>query len=86
MAYYEAKEGDISIFINDKEGKENRPDFTGYALVGPDLTKMDVSLWIKESGKLRFSGKIKEPWNGGDSSPRSKFDVPEVKQDDDLPF
>ena len=90
MAYstaYEAKEGDISIFINDKEGNEKRPDFTGYALVGPDLKKMDVSLWIKESGKLRFSGKIKEPYNGGGgSSPRSKFDVPEVKQDDDLPF
>ena len=89
MAYstaYEAKEGDISIFINDKEGNEKRPDFTGYALIGPDLKKMDVSLWIKESGKLRFSGKIKEPYNGGGSSPRSKFDVPEVKQDDDFGF
>ena len=93
---YEEKEGDVSIFINDKEGKENRPDFTGYALVGPELKlrleketgllKMSLSLWNKESGKLRFTGQIQQPWNGGDSSPRSKFDVPEVKQDDEFGF
>ena len=92
MAYskpYEAQEGDVSIFINDKEGNEKRPDFTGYALIGPDLKKLDVSLWIKESGKLRFSGKIKEPYNGGSqSSPHDKFSVTEsqVNSEDDLPF
>jgi len=83
---YKEKEGDVSIFINDKEGNENRPDYTGYALVGPELKKMSLSLWNKESGKLRFSGQLQEPWNSGESSPRSKFDVPEVKQDDEFGF
>ena len=93
---YEEKEGDVSIFINDKEGNDNRPDYTGYALVGPELKlrldketgllKMSLSIWNKESGKLRFTGQIQQPWNGGESSPRSKFDVPEVKQDDEFGF
>jgi len=91
MAYskpYEAREGDVSLFMNDKEGNENRPDYTGYALIGPELKEMRLSLWNKESGKLRFRGQIQEPYGGGSggSSPRSKFDVPAVKSEDDLPF
>jgi hypothetical protein len=59
MSDYEVRDGDVSLFENDKEGNDKRPDFTGYAIV--DGTKMNVSLWIKNSGKLRFSGRIEEP-------------------------
>lgn len=72
MSDYQEKDGDVSLFINDKEGNDARPDITGYALV--DGVKMRVSLWAKESGKLRFSGRIEEPMspNGsGKSSSRS---------------
>ena len=55
MSDYQEKDGDVSLFVNDKEGNENRPDITGYALING--TKMRVSLWAKESGKLRFSGR-----------------------------
>lgn len=59
MSDYEVRDGDVSLFENDKEGNDKRPDFTGYAIV--DGTKMNVSLWIKNSGRLRFSGRIEEP-------------------------
>ena len=61
MSDYEVKEGDIALFVNDKEGNEDRPDLTGYAMIGGK--KKDVSVWAKDSGKLRFSGKVQEPYN-----------------------
>ena len=44
---YEMKEGDISVFPNDKEGNENRPDLTGKVLLKGE--EMRVALWEKES-------------------------------------
>ena len=60
------KDGDLSLFENDKEGNENRPDLTGYAWINGE--KMRVSVWEKNSGKLRYSGRIEEPYNGAGSS------------------
>lgn len=76
MSDYQEKDGDIALFVNDKEGNENRPDITGYALV--DGVKMRVSLWAKESGKLRFSGRIEEPMstNGSGKSSSRSAEVP----------
>ena len=53
---YERKEGDVSIFKNEKT-KENQPDYTGVALInGQD---MRVALWVKEGKKGKFfSGRI----------------------------
>jgi hypothetical protein len=65
MSDYEVKDGDIALFVNDKEGNENRPDLTGYAMINGK--KKDVSLWGKNSGKLRYSGNIQEPYNSGNS-------------------
>jgi len=69
MSTYEEKDGDISLFTNDKEGNENRPDLTGYALI--DGAKMRVSLWTKDSGKLKFSGRVEPPYNGSGESRKS---------------
>ncbi len=63
MSVYQEKDGDVSLFVNDKEGNENRPDLTGYAWI--DGEKKRVSLWEKNSGKLRYSGRVEEPYNGG---------------------
>ena len=60
------KDGDLSRVENDKEGNENRPDLTGYAWINGE--KMRVSVWEKNSGKLRYSGRIEEPYNGAGSS------------------
>ena len=48
MSDYVPKDGDLSLFENDKEGYENRPDLTGYALINGE--KMRVSVWAKDSG------------------------------------
>ena len=69
MSDYEVRDGDVSMFENDKEGNDKRPDFTGYAIV--DGTKMNVSLWTKNSGRLRFSGRIEEPMASNGSGKRT---------------
>ena len=66
MSDYVPNDGDLSLFENDKEGNENRPDLTGYAWINGE--KMRVSVWEKNSGKLRYSGRIEEPYNGAGSS------------------
>ena len=33
MSDYVPKDGDLSLFENDKEGNENRPALTGYAWI-----------------------------------------------------
>ena len=66
MSDYVPKDGDLSLFENDKEGNENRPDLTGYAWIDGEKTR--VSGWEKNSGKLRYSGRIEEPYNGAGSS------------------
>ena len=56
---YEQKEGDISVFKNNKKETENQPDYTGTALINGQ--KMKVALWIKEGQKGKFfAGKIQE--------------------------
>jgi hypothetical protein len=58
---YEQREGDISIFRNDKKTAPNQPDMRGTAMVNGQ--KMKISLWTKGEGDRRFlSGKI-EPDN-----------------------
>jgi hypothetical protein len=76
MSDYEVKEGDIALFVNDKEGNDNRPDLTGYAMIGGK--KKDVSVWAKDSGKLRFSGKVQEPYNSGNSDRKTSHTSTEV--------
>ena len=69
---YEMKEGDISVFPNDKEGNENRPDLTGKVLLKGE--EMRVALWGKESsttGNKFYSGKIEEKFNGSGKDIRS---------------
>lgn len=56
---YEQKDGDISIFKNNKKETEKQPDYTGTALINGQ--KMKVALWVKEGQKGKFfAGKIQE--------------------------
>jgi len=83
---YTHDEGQVSVFVNDKGDNPKRPDYNGKGKFRGEM--FEISLWktTSKDGKDYLSGKLQEPYNGGESSPRSKFDVPEVKQDDDLPF
>ena len=56
---YEPKDGDISIFKNDKKGNERRPDYRGDALICG--VKYTISLWVrtsKKSGRQFMSGNV----------------------------
>lgn len=64
---YEKKEGDISLFKNDKGGVESRPDYSGIGLL--DGKEVRVVFWIREtrdtkrkymSGHIAFSP-VSEP-------------------------
>lgn len=60
---YEMKEGQVSVFINDKEGNEKRPDYTGKALLNGKEYR--VSFWKENSasGMTYLSGTIQPPRN-----------------------
>ena len=65
---YEIEEGQVSVFVNDKDGNEKRPDFTGKGLF--EGKEFQISLWktTSKNGLDYMSGKIQPPYNGGDSS------------------
>lgn len=71
---YVQKDGTVSLFMNDKEGNDKRPDWTGN-MVTPKGEKLKISLWATESqkGTNYLSGKVDVPYNsgGGDYVPGS---------------
>tara|TARA_B100000029_G_scaffold411392_1_gene413740 strand:- start:369 stop:605 length:237 start_codon:yes stop_codon:yes gene_type:complete len=77
MSTYEQKDGTVSLFVNDKEGNEKRPDWTG-KMKTPDGTELRISLWNTESqsGTKYLSGKVDLPYNGGPSGGGGSTDVP----------
>lgn len=59
MAGYEMKDGEVSIFKNDKGDNPKRPDWTGKAIVNGE--EMRISLWVREpkaGGDKYLSGEI----------------------------
>ena len=56
---YERKDGDITLFANDKGGNEKRPDYKGTALIGG--AEFEVALWnrVSQKGTSFLSGSIK---------------------------
>lgn len=62
------KEGQVSVFINDKQGNEKRPDYTGKALLNGKEYR--VSFWKEKaaSGMTYLSGTIQLPKGASASS------------------
>lgn len=56
---YEKKDGDVSLFANDKSGNDKRPDYKGTALIGG--VEFEVALWnrVSQKGTAFLSGSIK---------------------------
>ncbi len=62
------KNDSIVLFVNDKDGNDKRPDFTGTALWhGQEIS---ISLWdnVSKKGNRYLSGKLQEPYNGGNGT------------------
>lgn len=77
---YELKEGQGSLFVNDKQGNEKRPDRRGEINVGGVIYKL--SGWLKEgkSGKwLSLKAEAKDEVRG--SKPTRSDDA-----DEPIPF
>ena len=84
---YEKKDGDISLFKNDKGGNDKRPDMRGEALI--DGRSYRVSLWTRTSGKdgSKFlSGKIELAPDKAPVAPTAQTAEPASDSTDGLPF
>lgn len=64
---YEQRDNSGSLFKNDKQGNEARPDYKGKAMVNGAM--VEVSAWIRtaESGKKYMSLVFQEPYQQQDN-------------------
>lgn len=84
---YEQRDMSGSLFKNDKDGNERRPDYTGKAMV--DGEEYRIAAWVKEGrgGKKFLSLSFSEPReNSGSERGRGSFAADGEPIDDDLPF
>jgi len=85
---YEQRDNGGALFKNDKDGNEQRPDYTGDCMVNGKLMRM--AAWVKEGKKGKFmSLKFDEvegqeaPNSGGGDNPG---DTGGGDLDDEIPF
>lgn len=83
---YEQRDNSGSLFKNDKDGNEKRPDYTGKCMVNGEMK--DISAWIKKSasGTTFMSLAFKEPWVPDGAAVGSKFEKPQEDDLDEIPF
>ena len=70
MDKYVQKAGTVSLFNNDKEGNDKRPDYTG-TMKTPDGKEFKISLWnsVSQKGTNYLSGKVDIPYNPNGDAP-----------------
>jgi hypothetical protein len=82
---YEMTEGEITIFRNDKDGNDKRPDMRGKCRLGGADYKL--SLWArtpKSGGAKYLTGRIEAVSGAGYAPPAAAADAPAA--DAGLPF
>jgi len=74
------KDNTIMLFVNDKEGNDKRPDYSGKALWNGE--EIAVSIWknVSKAGNNYLSGQLQPPYNGSGASSSS------AGVSDDVPF
>ena len=83
---YEHKPGSFSLFKNDKEGNEKRPDYTGDGM-SLDGTPIKVSAWLKDGAKGKFmSCKFEEKTGAPKTQNSQKKHGEPFSPTDDIPF
>ncbi|SEI12476.1 hypothetical protein SAMN05216228_102484 [Rhizobium tibeticum] len=78
---YDAKPGEVSLFENEKMGRESAPDHQGYVVAHRDIKageKLSIALWAGKPNSARsFSGKIADLPRAGDrTAPTDLFGNP----------
>ena len=84
---YEMKDGDFSLFRNDKEGNEKRPDMRGKACIGGVIYKL--SGWTRKTkdGEKYLAGKIEpEQRTGFAPKPQEPEQTQPERDQSSLPF
>ena len=82
---YEHRDGSGSLFRNEKDGVESRPDYRGEAKVNGKIYQL--SAWLKEGSKGKFlsiSIQPKESYQGEKTSSKSSTNIADLS--DDIPF
>ena len=82
---YELKLNTFSAFVNDKNGNEKKPDWTGK--INIDGKEKRVAIWKRKSasGIEYLSGTIEEPQPAQEEKP-AEPDKEVAKVDDEIPF
>jgi len=81
MAYVQ-KDGGGSLFKNDKQGNEKRPDYRGDLMIGGQL--YEIAAWEKQGARGAFfslSAKLKQS-----DGPREQMPQKASAPDDGIPF
>jgi hypothetical protein len=84
---YEMREGSGSLFKNDKDGNEKRPDYRGDALINGEV--LEISAWIKEGKKGKFMSLSFKPKESTGNSPKKTEPAKGGsvgEMDSDIPF
>lgn len=81
---WETREMEGTLFKNDKEGVESRPDYTGTCMVNGQLLRMAAWVNRAKSGRTYLAFKFQEDERPGSrAAPSAQVDL----EDDDLiPF
>lgn len=81
---YEHKPGSFSLFKNDKQGNEKRPDYTGEGM-SLDGTPIKVSAWLKDGAKGKFMSCSIQGKTHGEPMKNNQSKAPAVDTDE-IPF
>lgn len=79
---FELREGQGTLFPNNKDGNDKRPDYRGSVMIGG--TEYELAAWSKEGKKgpyLSLSAKVKPAAETSDSVRKASSQA-----DDDVPF
>lgn len=83
---YEQKEGQGSLFKNEKKTADNQPDYTGNIMI--DGVKKRIAAWLKKgnSGATFMSLQISEFQQTADHAAQVQQAFPGSTVDNDVPF
>jgi len=79
---FEHKPGSFSLFKNDKQGNEKRPDYTGDGM-SLDGKHIKVSAWLKDGAKGKFMSCKFEEKTAGEPMKNAPAQHP---ADQEIPF
>lgn len=83
---YELKPNTFSAFVNDKNGNEKKPDWTGK--INIDGKEMRIAVWKRKSasGIEYLSGLIEEPFKPAEQLQTVAETKEEILDDSQIPF